>query len=29
MKWCIIGPFLKFGGMTPFHILVLKTNYEE
>jgi hypothetical protein len=28
LKWCIIGLFLKFGGMTPFLILVL-TNYKE
>jgi hypothetical protein len=28
MSWCIMGPFLKFGGVTLFLILVL-TNYEE
>ena len=28
MRWCIMSPFLKFGGMTSFLILIL-TNYEE
>jgi hypothetical protein len=28
MWWYIMGPFLKFGGMATFLILVL-TNYKE